>query len=63
MAKIIQDMREQYRIICQGILKMEFFIYVAFTLATGGGEAARQRHQARNKLLSRDRIDALLDTG
>ncbi|GGW41249.1 methylcrotonoyl-CoA carboxylase subunit beta [Gemmobacter lanyuensis] len=29
----------------------------------GGGEAARARHQARGKLLPRDRIDRLLDPG
>lgn len=29
----------------------------------GGGEAARKRHLSRNKLLPRDRIDALLDPG
>ena len=29
----------------------------------GGGDAARERHQGRGKLLVRDRIDALLDPG
>ncbi|KAI8855110.1 carboxyl transferase [Chytridium lagenaria] len=29
----------------------------------GGGEVARKRHLARNKLLPRDRIDSLLDKG
>ncbi|KAJ3111119.1 Methylcrotonoyl-CoA carboxylase beta chain, mitochondrial [Phlyctochytrium bullatum] len=29
----------------------------------GGGEVARKRHLSRNKLLPRDRIDALLDKG
>ena len=29
----------------------------------GGGKAAQDRHQSRGKLLVRDRIDALLDTG
>ncbi|KAI8930180.1 carboxyl transferase [Entophlyctis helioformis] len=29
----------------------------------GGGEVARKRHLSRNKLLPRDRIDALLDPG
>ena len=29
----------------------------------GGGERYQQRHQARGKLLVRDRIDALIDTG
>ncbi|WCT79483.1 carboxyl transferase domain-containing protein [Novosphingobium humi] len=31
--------------------------------ALGGGEAARQRHVGRGKLLARDRIDRLLDPG
>ena len=31
--------------------------------ATGGPEASRQRHVERGKLLTRDRIDALLDPG
>src|SRR5690606_40446943 len=31
--------------------------------ADGGGEAARERHAARGKLLVRDRIAALLDPG
>ena len=29
----------------------------------GGGERYQQRHQARGKLLVRDRIDALVDSG
>lgn len=29
----------------------------------GGGEAARQRHTSKGKMLARDRIDALLDEG
>ena len=29
----------------------------------GGSEAARTRHAARNKMLARDRVDALLDAG
>src|SRR5690554_7763706 len=29
----------------------------------GGGEQAQQRHVSRGKLLPRERIDALLDTG
>src|SRR4051812_11387640 len=32
-------------------------------IAEGGGEAARQRHVARGKLLPRDRVNALLDPG
>jgi 3-methylcrotonyl-CoA carboxylase beta subunit len=32
-------------------------------IALGGGEAARQRHLARGKLLPRDRIAALIDPG
>ncbi|MDD3443956.1 MAG: carboxyl transferase domain-containing protein [Zavarzinia sp.] len=32
-------------------------------IAKGGGEASRQRHVARGKLLPRDRIEALLDPG
>jgi 3-methylcrotonyl-CoA carboxylase beta subunit len=32
-------------------------------IAEGGGEAARQRHLARGKLLPRERIEALLDPG
>jgi 3-methylcrotonyl-CoA carboxylase beta subunit len=32
-------------------------------LAQGGGEAARAKHQARGKLLPRERIEALLDPG
>ncbi|ATN35909.1 methylcrotonoyl-CoA carboxylase [Rhizobium sp. ACO-34A] len=32
-------------------------------IAMGGGEAARNRHTARGKLLPRDRVDALLDPG
>ncbi|MGY0504185.1 carboxyl transferase domain-containing protein [Luteimonas sp. e5] len=31
--------------------------------ADGGGQAARERHTARGKLLARERIDALLDPG
>ena len=31
--------------------------------ADGGGDAAREKHVARGKLLARDRIDALLDPG
>lgn len=31
--------------------------------AEGGGQAARDRHTARGKLLPRDRVDALLDPG
>jgi acetyl-CoA carboxylase carboxyltransferase component len=33
------------------------------SVATGGGERARERHQARGKLLARDRIDLLVDPG
>ena len=33
------------------------------TIKQGGGEASRERHIARNKLLPRDRINALIDTG
>lgn len=33
------------------------------TLALGGDERARQRHQQRGKLLPRERVEALLDTG
>ncbi|HVA16005.1 MAG TPA: carboxyl transferase domain-containing protein [Stellaceae bacterium] len=33
------------------------------TIALGGGEAARQRHIARDKLLPRDRVQALIDPG
>ena len=33
------------------------------TLALGGDERSRQRHQQRGKLLPRERIEALLDTG
>ncbi len=33
------------------------------TTSLGGGQAAQQRHQSRGKLLARDRINALLDTG
>lgn len=29
----------------------------------GGGEEARKRHLARNKLLPRDRIESVLDSG
>jgi 3-methylcrotonyl-CoA carboxylase beta subunit len=32
-------------------------------LAAGGGEAARQKHVARGKLLPRDRVETLLDAG
>ena len=32
-------------------------------LARGGGEAARQKHLARGKLLPRDRVDRLVDPG
>ncbi|MGH7032810.1 MAG: carboxyl transferase domain-containing protein [Stellaceae bacterium] len=32
-------------------------------IALGGGEAARQRHLGRGKLLPRDRVEALLDPG
>ncbi|MCF4165759.1 methylcrotonoyl-CoA carboxylase [Zavarzinia compransoris] len=32
-------------------------------IARGGGEAARQKHLARGKLLPRDRIETLLDAG
>src|SRR5262249_32273208 len=32
-------------------------------VARGGGEAARQRHLARNKLLPRERIAGLIDPG
>jgi 3-methylcrotonyl-CoA carboxylase beta subunit len=32
-------------------------------LALGGGERARERHTARDKLLPRDRVDRLLDPG
>ena len=39
-------------------------VSVAAKLAlAGGGEAARERHVARGKLLPRDRIDGLLDPG
>ena len=31
--------------------------------ARGGGDAARERHRARGKLLPRERVDALLDPG
>ncbi len=31
------------------------------TIKLGGGEKARELHQSRNKMLARDRIDALLD--
>lgn len=33
------------------------------TTSQGGGQAAQQRHESRGKLLVRDRINALLDTG
>jgi 3-methylcrotonyl-CoA carboxylase beta subunit len=33
------------------------------TINRGGGEAARQRHAARGKLLPRERIRNLLDVG
>ncbi|MEO7200378.1 MAG: methylcrotonoyl-CoA carboxylase, partial [Dokdonella sp.] len=33
------------------------------TIALGGGEKARERHTARGKLLPRERIRALLDSG
>src|SRR5690349_6786664 len=33
------------------------------TIAQGGGEAARQRHTSRGKLLVRDRIQTLIDPG
>jgi 3-methylcrotonyl-CoA carboxylase beta subunit len=33
------------------------------TIAQGGGDAARQRHTARGKLLARNRIQALIDPG
>ena len=33
------------------------------TVAQGGGEAARQRHRARGKLLPRERVAALIDPG
>ena len=32
-------------------------------VAVGGGEAARERHVARGKLLPRERIERLLDPG
>src|SRR5690606_41694266 len=32
-------------------------------VSEGGGEVAQQRHVARGKLLARERIDALLDSG
>ena len=32
-------------------------------IASGGGEAARQRHLGRGKLLPRDRVEALIDPG
>ena len=32
-------------------------------IALGGGEAARERHTGRGKLLPRERIDRLLDAG
>ena len=35
----------------------------AATVALGGGEAARAKHQARGKLLPRERIELLLDPG
>ncbi|MCQ4158332.1 methylcrotonoyl-CoA carboxylase [Roseomonas sp. GC11] len=35
----------------------------AARIRAGGGEAARQRHTARGKLLPRDRVEALLDRG
>ncbi|TAK84234.1 MAG: methylcrotonoyl-CoA carboxylase [Aquabacterium sp.] len=35
----------------------------AATVSLGGGEAARAKHQARGKLLPRERIDLLLDPG
>ena len=33
------------------------------TVAQGGGEAARNRHRSRGKLLSRERVAALIDPG
>ncbi|MCH5641850.1 MULTISPECIES: carboxyl transferase domain-containing protein [unclassified Gordonia (in: high G+C Gram-positive bacteria)] len=33
------------------------------TVAAGGGEKARARHESRGKLLPRDRVDGLLDVG
>ena len=33
------------------------------TVRQGGGDAARARHVSRGKLLPRDRVDLLLDTG
>jgi len=32
-------------------------------IALGGGDAARERHRARGKMLPRERIDALIDPG
>lgn len=36
---------------------------LAATIRLGGDETARKRHLSRNKMLPRDRIDALLDSG
>ena len=36
---------------------------VSAEIALGGGEKYRERHESRGKLLVRDRIDALLDSG
>jgi acetyl-CoA carboxylase carboxyltransferase component len=33
------------------------------TVASGGGDRARERHESRGKLLARDRIDRLVDPG
>jgi acetyl-CoA carboxylase carboxyltransferase component len=33
------------------------------TVASGGGERARERHESRGKLLARDRIDRIVDPG
>jgi len=33
------------------------------SVALGGGEKARQLHLSRNKMLTRDRVNSLLDPG
>ena len=36
---------------------------LAAVIAQGGGEVARERHRARGKMLARERVDELLDSG
>ena len=54
------EFRNNYRALQQQVDDLRRIVEIQ---ATGGGEAAREKHLQRGKLMSRDRINNLLDVG